>query len=298
MLKKRFCAGVVLFNPDTELLKKNLDALETQVERIFLFDNGSNNVVDISNLLSTYNNVSCVRSDENKGIAYALNQLLDEADKNDFEWILTMDQDSICSDNMIDEYSKYTFSPDVALLCPFVLNNGKYTLETYQKLKLRPYDDIKYPIDCITSGCLTNVPIVKKIGGYLSFLFIDGVDTELNCRVLESGHKIRRVNAAYLIQQMGKAKKIKSLELLYKITKLNLFRRIQTAAVYNDIRLYYFARNNYIIHKKHKNAGFRTSPIFMTMLFLYFSVFFPISRNRIDMWKSITRGYRDAVKYV
>ena len=39
----KICAGVVLFNPEITLLKKNVDSLATQVDRILLYNNGSNN---------------------------------------------------------------------------------------------------------------------------------------------------------------------------------------------------------------------------------------------------------------
>lgn len=292
------CAGIILYNPEIELLEKNIIALESQIGKIFLFDNNSANHSEIAYVVKKHPNVEYIQSNENKGIAFALEHLLNLADEKNFEWILTMDQDSICSENMIHEYESSMSIEEDALICPFVLNNGKYTFETYKKMNLPKYDYVLNPIDCITSGCLTNVSIIKKIGGFFTDLFIDGVDTELNCRILKHGYRIKRVNSAYLIQQMGKARKIFIFSILYKITKSNFFRRLQVAAVYNDTRLYYIARNNRIIHKKYPNSGFRTSTPFTLMLFAYFSLFYPISHSRILMWKSIIRGYKEAAKYV
>ena len=33
------CAGIILYNPEIELLEKNIIALESQIGKIFLFDN-------------------------------------------------------------------------------------------------------------------------------------------------------------------------------------------------------------------------------------------------------------------
>lgn len=297
-LKQISCVGIVLYNPDIELLKKNVDALVGQLKKIYLFDNDSVNKIEIENFIASYQNINYHRHSENAGIAYGLNYLLHQAKDDGFEWILTMDQDSICANNLVEEFSKFCNQPQVALVCPFVLNNGKYTLETYQQLNLPEMSRITNPIDCITSACLTNINVVSEIGGYATDFYIDGVDTELNCRVMQSGYVIIRANKTYLIQQMGKAKKIRIFEWLYRLTKANIFRRIQVAAVYNDLRLYYFARNNWIIHKKYPNAGVRTSTPFMIMLFLFFSITYPLSRSRVSMWKSILKGYKVARNFV
>ena len=40
---KKICAGIVLYNPEIDLLKKNIEAIADQVDCIYLFDNGSKN---------------------------------------------------------------------------------------------------------------------------------------------------------------------------------------------------------------------------------------------------------------
>lgn len=290
----RICAGIVLFNPDIPLLLENVQAIINQVEVIYLFDNASKNCETVFDCVKKFPNVIYHKNEKNAGIAEGLDFLLHKANDDGFDWILTMDQDSVCADNLIGEYLKYVGDEKVALVSPFVLNNGKYTLASYKNLGLPEYEKIQNPINCITSACLTNVKTILKLGGFAKDFFIDGVDTELNCRVLQNNYDIIRANKTYLIQQMGKARKIPFFEILFKLTRLNVFRRIQVAAVYNDLRLFYFARNNYIIHKKYSNAGLRTSTPFMMMLFLYFTLTYPLSRSRISMWKSILKGYREA----
>lgn len=293
---KKICAGIVLYNPEISLLEKNITSLLPQVDSIFLFDNASDNEEEIGQLLNRYPNIFYIRNKTNEGIAYALNRVLDLAEEHEFEWCLMMDQDSICSDNLITEYSKYIDDEKAALICPFVLNNGKYTLEQYRDLKLTESTIITKPIDCITSASLNNVLIIKKLGKYNEDLFIDCVDNELNCRVLQNEYKIIRANRAYLIQSMGTAKNIGFISYLYRLTHFDLFRRMQTASVYSDIRLYYQSRNSRYVRKKYKNAGFRFSFIYMFLLFGYFTLFYPADRSRIKMWKSIIKGFHDYKK--
>lgn len=246
MDNKKVCAGIVLYNPDIELLKKNINSIINQVSYIVMYDNSSKNIDLVEKDISIYDQkrMKLIKGRENRGIAYALNQILNWAEENKYEWCLTMDQDSICDTNMINEYRKYMALSGVALICPYVLNNSKLTVKEFTALEIENYTKVIKPIDCITSGCLNNVDIVKEIGGYCEKLFIDFVDTEINCRVLESGYKIIKVNSTYLLQKMGSKKEVRLFDWLFKKTGKNVFRKLRVATVYTDKRLYYSSRNS------------------------------------------------------
>lgn len=286
-------AGIVLYNPEIELLKKNINSLSKQVDNILLYDNGSKNFKTVKQMFENYSKITFINGKENKGIAFALNQILNWADSRKYSWVLTMDQDSICSKNMIQEYSKYINVKKCSIICPYILNNGKVTLEEYKKLKLPKTELITDPVKCITSGCLTNVKIARKLGGFNSKLFIDCVDIDLNCKVLKAGYSILKVNSAYMVQQMGKGKEIFLFSFLQRITGLNIFRRAKVVAVYSDKRLYYHSRNSRYIRKTYKNHGKQTSACFLLAYYLYFTLFYPKSRSRKKMWKSIYKGFKD-----
>lgn len=295
---KSVMAGIVLYNPDIKLLKNNIDTIVNQVDCMFLYDNASNNYGEIRLLLKEYPNIVYKRGEKNEGIAKGLNEILQYAESKSYEWYLTLDQDSICAANLVDEYRKFASNPEIGLICPVIMNNGKLTFEQYKEKYKTEFDYIEKPIDCITSACLNKTKLVKQIGGYPEDYFIDYVDVDLNCRVMQSGHKILRANKTYLTQHMGEGRKIKSFTKIYQVTKLDWFRRMQTATVYSDLRLYYSARNSLIVHRKYSNAGFRVSPVFMTLLFCYFTVTYPMNRSRVKMWKSIIKGFSDGRKYL
>ncbi|MDO5883753.1 glycosyltransferase [Ligilactobacillus animalis] len=295
----KICAGIVLYNPELELLQKNVNALLGQpMEQIYLYDNNSQNAAEIAEIFKNWDNVEYIRNNENAGIAHALNQLIDYAYKDGYDWCLTMDQDSVCAPNMITEYIKYLDYPKVGLICPFVLNNGKLSLGEFKNLHLDDITEIKDPIDCITSACLNNVKVVREIGGYTEKLFIDFVDTDINCKVLENNYKIIRVNTTYLVQQMGNAHKVPFFEFLQKVTKKDVFRRMKVANVYTDQRLYYSARNSRYVRNTYKDHGKRTGVAFMFAYYCYFTLVYPMSRSRIKMWSSIIRGHRDYKKII
>jgi rhamnosyltransferase len=292
-LDLKVCAGIVLYNPEVNLLKKNVEALYPQVEKMVLYNNGSSNFREIKDTFSVYNNVEIIDGKENKGIAFALNQILYWAEKNGYRWVLTMDQDSVCANNMIAEYAKYVNDDQVALISPYVLNNGKTTLSELKAMDLPKVTQIDDPVKCITSACLTNVEVAKKLGSFNEKLFIDCVDIDLNCRVLEAGYKILRVNTTYLIQQMGESKPITLFEKLEKITNKDLFRRAKAVAVYSDLRLYYHSRNSRYIRKTYKNHGNQTTAWFIFLYYVYFSLFYPSDRSRLKMWKAMIKGFCD-----
>lgn len=297
-LYTKTCCGIVLYNPEIDLLKKNIDALYPQVSTILLVDNHSDNINDVLELVSGYDaEIKMIFNPENYGIARALNQILEYAVSNSFEWYLTMDQDSIVSDNLIAEYSKYCDDDSVAVLCPYILNNNKITLDEYNELKFKNTEEISDPIDCITSGSLNRVSYALNINGYTNQLFIDSVDVDFNIRIFASGKKICRVNYSYLIQEMGKGRPLPLFSSLYKLTKINAFKRLSVSPEYSDFRLYHIFRNSKYLHEKYGDkAGKRMSDSWMFGQAIYYCLTYPCDRNRVKMIKAIFKGRKDSFK--
>lgn len=298
-LKRITCAGIVLYNPELDKLKRNVDALYDQVDAIVMIDNASINFQSVKTLFSEYDRISYIENSENLGIAEALNQILRYADENGYQWYISMDQDSVCSKALMREYSTYVSFGNVATLCPYVLNNNKISLKEYKELKIEPIEEIKQPVDCITSGSLNNVGIAKKIGGYNSDLFIDCVDVDFNIRLFQHNYKIIRVNTTYMHQSMGKAKSVAFFQLLYMLTGKDIFRRLRYSPVYSDTRLYYISRNSKYICKKYGAlGGKRMSSKWMAGQFAYYALTYPHSRNRVAMFRSINKGLEDSEKLI
>lgn len=301
-LKKITCCGIVLYNPEISKLKKNIDVLYSQVECIILVDNCSENVCEIKELIRNYDckKIIYIRNNENYGIAKALNQILKFAHINKFDWYITMDQDSICSKLLMKEYSKVISKLDnVAVLCPFVLNNNKISYNEYKMLKLSEVEVIKQPIECITSASLNNVKKAMQIGGYMEELFIDCVDVDFNIRLINKGFKIYKVNNAYMYQEMGVGKKVYIISLLHKLTKLSFLRKLKVTPVYNNIRLYYISRNSRFIYSIYKKAaGSKMSNLWMYTQFIYYFITYPLEINRVKMLKSILKGIKDSEELI
>ena len=75
----KISAGIVLFEPDILRLKQNVEAIKTDVEHIFLVDNGSKNINEVKSIFENDSKISFILNEENLGIAKALNQLCEIA---------------------------------------------------------------------------------------------------------------------------------------------------------------------------------------------------------------------------
>ena len=73
-MRNKIAAGIVLYNPDIDRLKKNLEAIAPQVEKVFLVDNHSDHIENIKKLLEQFPVCELIENEKNAGIATALNQ--------------------------------------------------------------------------------------------------------------------------------------------------------------------------------------------------------------------------------
>ncbi|WP_273233954.1 glycosyltransferase [Ileibacterium valens] len=292
--KQAILAGIVTCNPEIELLKKNIEALIEQVEEILIVDNASDNKEEIYELREKYTNIHIIFNESNKGLATALNQILKYSIKESYEWYLTMDQDSIVSQNLVKSYRPFMVE-NAAILCPFLLNNDKINMTDYQSMNLPESEEITDPIDCITSASLNQTKAIQNVGGYDDKLFIDCIDVDINIRVIEAGYSIFRVNSAFIKQQMGEGKPIPFFLYLYKLSGRSIFQKLSVSPVYSDRRIYYIARNSLYINKKYKaEAGNRMTRPWMTGQFIYYCLTYPKVRRRKDMIKAWFKGRCDA----
>ena len=232
-------AGIILFNPDLSRLKENIEAIQQQVDLLVFIDNHSDNLEVIESTYGHYDNIFFVKNKENFGIAKALNQAMLFCQSKGYQWVLTLDQDSVCPSNLIQEYQKYLDTPQVAILSP-VIDDRNMRESTTVTHSANDYDEIE---KCITSATLTNVTIWEKLGGFDESMFIDLVDFEYCMRILQNGYKILRVNTVTLLHEVGRITQPKFL--FWDLIILN----------HSPFRKYYIARNIIYLAKKHRTPG-------------------------------------------
>lgn len=232
-MSNNICAGIVLYNPDITQLKRNIAAIIKQVQILYLQDNGSANISDVEKIIAETSSIVLLRNPKNKGIAWALNALCKRAESDDFQWILTLDQDSVCPQNMIALYKEYL--PIADMLCPKIVDRNYGVLDGNS-------ENVETVDKCITSGCLLRLSSWRKLRGFDEKMFIDGVDFEFCYRMKKSGMNILRVNDVVLSHEIG------------NITVRHFLGFRVIVKNHSPFRKYYIAKNIIYMARKQNNV--------------------------------------------
>lgn len=270
-------AGITLYNPEIDRLEENINAIINQVDKLICIDNGSKNIAETEAFIKNrFPEVTIKKNVENIGVAAALNQMFQYAEQKGFEWVLTLDQDSVCPENLMEEYKKYWNLEGVGILSPRTVDRN---FKKQEKADI-PYEEID---KCITSASLTSVETWEKVGGFWEYLFIDYVDHDFCAKCIEHGIKIIRVNSIVLLHELGKGQ------------HRRLFGRQLTVLNHSPMRKYYIVRNRLIYIKKHREVidykAERKKYIYFYIKTLLFE------DQKWEKLKEMLRGRRDGKKY-
>ena len=197
------CAIVVLYETKLEEYK-NILSYYNQVDFVYILDNSKESHEDIIlKLLSKKYNYRYIHFPENIGLCKALNYGMKMAKKNQFEWALLMDSDSYVKNDIIALYKDFLKKREdnkIAVLSPVHLfdrsNNKKY----------EGFKEIKW---AMTSGCLYNVNIFKKIDGFMEELYVDGLDIDYGYKAIREGYKLYEIGEALIQHFPGETKEVK-----------------------------------------------------------------------------------------
>jgi len=271
------CAGIVLFNPESERLKENINTVLPQVDLLVLVDNAS---FDTEKLQETFvdERIVWILNETNTGVATALNQLINYVSEKDCEWVLTLDQDSVCGENLVEKLvAAGQTNEKAAMISPRIIERGADTEKTDPGKPIQEVEEV--PI-CITSGCLTNVKAVLDAGGFNDWLFIDHVDHDMCIRLRLKGYSILRVNAAVLFQEYG-----------LEVVRRKLFFVPVEYHNYTPFRVYYQARNMLYMVRKY-GSDFKPLPFFHYFRpIAVFFVKFMFEPERFQRLKAFIKGY-------
>ncbi len=275
----RICAGIVTYNPDISLLQKCINSIINQVSTIFVIDNNSNNVDKIDGII-TKNKCIFIKNSENKGIAFALNEIAYQAQMDNYRWFLTLDQDSICPSDMIARYEKYLDFNNVGMLCPNIKLRINKSVSFDDNSEC--HNDYDYVDTALTSGSLVNIDAWKRTNGFWEYLFIDKVDDDFCYSLIENGWKILRIKSVIMEHEIGNP-----------VMHRFLWKNYYTDS-YPPFRYYYLARNNIIVYSCHANTGYNSCHIIIKRLI---KIVFGES-NKIAKLKYFITGIYDARKWM
>lgn len=232
--------GVIVTYNTGENLKVVYKAIVEQVDVIVFVDNGSNNetLELINKICKKDKKCKAILNSSNMGIAKALNQGIEYLLLEKMDFILTLDHDSVCENNMIKNmlniYSKIEKNKNIGIMSPAIFDINKKDFLVGKNTE--EYEEIKEPIQ---SGSLIKSEFLEKTGLYNEELFIYYVDTDLCYRGLQKGFKMIQCNNIILKHEEGKKSIIK------------MFGKKFYYNNYSELAIYYRARNNIYMIKKY-----------------------------------------------
>jgi rhamnosyltransferase len=227
-------AGVViLYHPDIEQLSDNIQTYLNGLKQLYVYDNSESKTPGIEEaLLKLHPSIQYHYFNANEGIAKRLNQAIAQATLNQFDYLLTMDQDSSFKDGDFDKYKLSIQSSGDNNVAQFGVNcQPDFTL---------PKDDPEAALTLITSGSILNVSLAKHIGPFNEDLFIDFVDAEFSYRVVQKGYTNLMFSNIVLNHALGTLVEGRGLVNFIKTLRIT----------HAPIRVYYIIRNGlYLLFK-------------------------------------------------
>ncbi|HEL1563402.1 TPA: glycosyltransferase family 2 protein [Streptococcus suis] len=274
LIYKEVYAGIVTFNPNLKALEDNILSVYNQVNEIVIVDNASENVDRISEVIKQFSKIILIKNHENRGIACALNQLMNFGEINQYSYMLTLDQDSKCPSDYIQEMLPF-FKIDkrIAVVAPVIKDVNIGVVGHAPS----PYGFVK---TCITSGSVVSIEAWKEIGGYDELLFIDSVDFDFCYRLRKAKYLILQTDRKYLIHEIGngEVKKI----LFWKVNVTN----------HSPFRKYYISRNNIYYPLKNRMYLRFLRGIIRDIWLIFIVLFF--EDCKVSKIKNIIKGMHDA----
>ena len=267
----RVAMMITWYNPNDENIN-NISEYLKFVDKLYIVDNSSNNNKD---LLKNNKKIKYIPNMKNLGIATALNIAANKAIEDGYDFLVTMDQDSLLSKDNYDDMVNYINNNDmtnIGIVSPY------HDIETNRK---KPTVNVEEVLEVMTSGNFLNLDIYKKVGGFKDWLFIDDVDIEYCLNLNKNGYKVIRLNSIKMNHKLGNTK-------VYKILNKRFI-----VSNHNAIRRYYMFRNMYYICEMYQD----TFPEYCEFLHrvqkgqIRYVILF--EHDKINKLKAMRKGYID-----
>ena len=235
-------AGVViLYHPDMELLLANIQSYNTGLKQLYVYDNSETKTPGIEEALIKIDpSIQYKFFNTNEGIAKRLNQAIEQASLNRYDFLLTMDQDSSFKAGDFEKYKSLIQSTAYNHVAQFGVN----CQPDFTQSKEQPEE----ALTLITSGSILNLSITKNIGSFKEDFFIDFVDAEFSYRVIQNGYINLMFSNIVLNHALGTLVEGRSLGNFKKSMRI----------IHAPNRVYYIIRNGLYLYFKVKGL---TSPM-------------------------------------
>ncbi len=264
---KRICAVVVIYQPNLRDLE-NIKKFSTFVEKVYIVDNSEEKVTDLE--ICSSERFVYLFVGYNSGFGPGYNIGCKQALLDGFQFALTMNPDSELIESNFDRFvSQVDILKDAAIIAPqYIFGRGKKYIEK---------DSVNFVDFAMTSGSITNLEILSKLGWFEESFFIDGEDYDYCLRAWENGYKCYETHFYAIIHNPGIEKTSRFFHLKY--------------GYFSPLRAYYQSRNMRELIRRHKKKRFF---LLLFMCWKYFKIlfFFDDKRAFKDMWRKGKRDYK------
>jgi len=275
----KLAAIVILYHPDEHVVE-NILSYAHKFESIYVYDNTENSLSLHANAIQQIPNVLYFSDNENGGIAKRLNAAAKMAIDEEFDWLLTMDQDSRFSKKAIDNY--------ISCLHSFSSKNEVAMFGVEFEKEENDSKNCEYITKdyLITSGSMVNLQLFERIGGFDEALFIDEVDLEYCYRSIVKGYQIVQFTNVFLSHHLGTVNMFRSLKSGKKTPR----------SLHSPTRVYYMIRNFLYVEKLYKNRFIDSDKIRKKTLLNRIKNNFLYGNNRFFLLKMILKALSDYKK--
>jgi rhamnosyltransferase len=232
------CGIVTLYSPSISYID-NIKTYINFIDRLFVVDNSlvpnENIHAEISR---TFPTAEILSSGKNIGIASALNLGIKKGLASNYEWLLTMDQDSYFDAGQIEKYFdsvSFIDTGKVAILSPA---HEKKLVSAEKRCIYEKKDEV------MTSGNLLNLSLTRKIGLFNEELFIDSVDHDYCLRAHLLGFDILQSINCFMWHNVGQ---LYNGSFLFGLKRKKIY-------IHSPERMYFIVRNGLYISKTYRNA--------------------------------------------
>ncbi len=224
---------LVTYNPDLVNLKRNIESIISQVDRLILFDNNSVNKEAIRELQDSLG-FEVIFSPKNVGLSKAYNDsIFPYLDQSEF--FVTFDQDTLIPQNAIQSLlSLIEKDSTIGVIGPVFSREDAF---------VSTQGVVDYVPVIIQSCAIFRSSAIRRIGGFNEDYFIDSVDFEYCLRLLDNQYKVAIYNGVSIKHELGTPKKFFGIEYY----------------AHNKLRNYYIARNHVDLSKNF----FKRHPVFI-----------------------------------
>lgn len=285
MKKDKIAIILVNYNGISDTIEciKSINNIKNKNYKIIVVDNASENF-EAERIKTEFPEIELIKSNDNLGFSAGNNLGIMYAIKNEYEYILLLNNDTIIDPDMINNLLMYSNNKTITVPKMYYYydnkriwygggNINKYTGRAiHNNMDKLDNDLVESVEECsFATGCcmLIHTDIIKKIGGLNEKYFMYCEDTEYSLKALTNGIKIVYVPKAKLWHKVSKS----------------------TGGAVSAFSVYYMTRNRFMYMKEYKNY-FYIFAYYFTLFTRYIRIIQYKMKND-DMYKVIKKAIKD-----